>query len=623
MKGFTNAHRVGLLCLLAASAAQEFGSVGGIVTDATGAAVPNAPVRLTDVSKKFDQQTVTNNIGEYRFQPVPAGKYEVTISAPGFQVFRQEITVDAAKRTTVNAQIQVGSVTETIEVHASSPAFSTSTATMQANARVYRAPRVPARGVRMKTEQYDSFVENEFADTARSPLSTVAADVDTASYSNVRRFLQQEQRLPPPGAVRIEELINYFTYGYAEPSEGQPFSVAANVASCPWNPKHKLLHLGLKTPRVDVERMPPANLVLLVDVSGSMGDENKLPLAKRALRLLVDSLREQDHVALTVYAGSSGVVLQPTSGREKSRILAAIDRLEAGGSTNGASGIQLAYETARAGFIKGGNNRVVLLTDGDFNVGVTSQDELVRLIEKERESGVFLSGLGFGMGDLKDSTMEKLADHGNGNYAYIDSINEARKVFVEQMAGTMLTVAKDVKLQIEFNPARVKSYRLIGYENRVLRPEEFNDDKKDAGDLGAGMSLTVLYELSPAEEAGEVDPLRYQKERSKTRAAKSGEVAMLKFRYKAPEDSKSKLFQQAVIDSGARFESAPADMRFAAAVAEYGMLLRGSKFAARASYSHTIETALQSIGEDAGGHRAEFLQLARIAEELAREGVNE
>lgn len=362
------------------------------------------------------------------------------------------------------------------------------------------------------TEQYDHIKKKGFVRARRKPLSTFSIDVDTASYANVRRFLR-EGRLPPADAVRIEELINYFDYEYGDPPADQPFSITTEMSDCPWKQGHRLAHIALRSKPIATENLPPNSLVFLLDVSGSMSSHDKLPLLKKALALLIDQLRPQDRVAIVVYAGAAGLVLDPTHGSEKEKMLRAIDALQAGGSTAGGAGIQLAYKLARESFMEGGNNRVTLATDGDFNVGVSSDGELVKIIEREREHGVFLTVLGFGTGNLKDSKMEKLADHGNGNYAYIDSLLEGRKVLVEQMGGTLLTVAKDVKLQVEFNPTKVKAYRLIGYENRRLRDEEFNDDKKDASDLGAGHSVTALYEIIPAdsdEPVPGVDPLKYQ-----------------------------------------------------------------------------------------------------------------
>ena len=467
------------------------------------------------------------------------------------------------------------------------------------------------------TEAYARIDESAFRNVADHPLSTFAADVDTASYANVRRFLS-EDRLPPADAVRIEELVNYFTYAYAPPDGAAPLAVYAEVTGCPWAPAHRLVRIGLEAKQIPHQERPPSNLVFLVDVSGSMDMPDKLPLVKSALRLLVEQLREGDRVALVVYAGSSGLVLPPTDGAEKEAILAAIERLEAGGSTNGGAGIELAYRLASEGFRPGATNRVVLATDGDWNVGVTSHGELTRLIETKAKSGVFLSVLGFGRGNLKDATMESLADRGNGNYAYIDTINEARKALVEQLTGTLLTVAKDVKIQVEWNPQQASAYRLVGYENRLLAPEDFRDDQKDAGEIGAGHSVTALYEVVPAgvEAPGRpVDPLKYQAPREP--AAQSGELLTVKVRYKEPEGDTSVPIELGVVDRGAAFAAASADSRFAAAVAAFGMLLRESPHRGGATFDSVIAMA-EDAGAAAGdAHRREFLALARKAKALA------
>ena len=473
------------------------------------------------------------------------------------------------------------------------------------------------------TETYDSIEENRFRAAKDNPLSTFSVDVDTASYSNVRRFLQGDE-LPPSGAVRIEELINYFPYHYPEPKAEDPFSVNVELSRAPWNAKHELVRIGLRGRSVPGAERPASNLVFLIDVSGSMQDANKLPLLQRSLRALVESLSAKDRVAIVVYAGSSGLALPSTSGEEKDRILKALDELEAGGSTNGAEGIQLAYQTARENFLKEGNNRVILCTDGDFNVGVTSQSELMSLIEKERASGVFLSVLGFGIGNLKDSTMEKLADKGNGNYAYIDSLSEGRKVLVEQSGATLFTIAKDVKVQVEFNPARVAGYRLIGYENRLLAKEDFNDDKKDAGEIGAGHTVTALYEIVPAGEPlpdqASVDPLKYQVPATE-RTASPDELLTVKLRYKTPDGDKSRLIE-APVRAGAEkgFEQASEDFQFATAVAAFGLKLRGSPSSGNISWQDIQKIARRSLGEDPGTYRAEFLTLVEKARQLDESG---
>ncbi|MFA6958922.1 MAG: VWA domain-containing protein [Thermoanaerobaculia bacterium] len=469
------------------------------------------------------------------------------------------------------------------------------------------------------TEEYGRIVENRFVDPTREPLSTFGVDVDRASYAMVRRFLESGQ-LPPHDAVRIEELVNYFDYDYPAPRGGEPFSITTEMASCPWNERHRLLRIGLQAEKIDTKNLPPSNLVFLLDVSGSMNSPDKLPLLKSSLAMLVDNLRSDDSVAIVVYAGNAGLVLPPTPGNQKGRILDALEQLEAGGSTAGGQGIVLAYETARDNFLRGGNNRVILATDGDFNVGVSSDGELQRLIEKERASGIFLSVLGFGTGNVKDSKMELLADKGNGNYAYIDGLGEARKVLVSEMGGTLVTVAKDVKLQVEFNPAQVAAYRLIGYENRILAAEDFNDDKKDAGEIGAGHSVTALYEIVPPGvpvPSGSVDPLKYQTPNTSAKRGGSAEIATVKIRYKKPDGDRSMLLSESVSDDGTKIDSATGDMRFAAAVAELGLLLRDSEFKGDASFDEIERLATRATGRDAEGHRSDFLRLTSKASRIA------
>jgi Ca-activated chloride channel family protein len=484
----------------------------------------------------------------------------------------------------------------------------------------------PADPAQPNTEAYDRIVDNGFLRVAENPLSTFSIDVDTASYSNVRRFLNQNM-LPPKDAVRIEEMVNYFRYDYAPPKADDPnhapFAAHIEVAGCPWAPDHRLVRIGLKGREIAKDQRPPSNLVFLVDVSGSMADDNKLPLVKRGLQMLANELTENDRVAIVVYAGSSGLVLPSTPGDQKGTILGAIDALGAGGSTNGAGGITRAYETAVANFIKGGVNRVLLCTDGDFNVGVTDQGALTRLIEEKAATGVYLSVLGFGMGNLKDSTMEKLADKGNGNYAYVDTPAEARKVLVEQMSGTLVTIAKDVKAQVEFNPAKAESYRLIGYENRILAKEDFNDDKKDAGEIGAGHTVTALYELVPAGGNWQenpfhgpppVDALKYQK--SATVQTGSAELLTVKLRYKEPDGTASKLLEFPVTDEGAAYARASGDFKFAASVAAFGMILRDSPHKGTATLAAVIELAQEGVGRDEGGYRAEFIGLVERAKSI-------
>ena len=467
------------------------------------------------------------------------------------------------------------------------------------------------------TEDYDRIVENDFVAARETPLSTFSIDVDTASYANVRRFLQGGA-MPPPDAVRIEELVNYFHYDLPKPTGDVPFAVHGEVSDAPWNANRRLVKLAMQSLAIPVESLPPTNLVFLLDVSGSMNQPNKLPLLQESFRLLVDQLRPQDTVAITVYAGAAGVVLPPTAGNDKARILAAIDQLRAGGSTAGASGIRLAYQVARERFRKDGNNRVILATDGDFNVGVSSDGELVGLIEQERKSGVFLTVLGFGMGNYQDAKMQKLADAGNGNHAYIDSLKEARKVLVSEMGGTLFTVAKDVKLQVEFNPARVKGYRLIGYENRRLADRDFDDDTKDAGELGAGHSVTAFYEIVPAGSSEVVTgsaALKYQAT-APTGAAESQELLTVKLRWKAPDGDKSTLTDFVVPDAPRPLAETSVDFRFAAAVVEFGLALRNSAHRGNARLEDAAARAALALGPDLEGLRKDFVTLAQSAAAL-------
>ncbi|MEI7736198.1 MAG: VWA domain-containing protein [Ferruginibacter sp.] len=476
-----------------------------------------------------------------------------------------------------------------------------------------------AQEEQFNTEGYGNIVENSFLAANQNPLSTFSIDVDQAAYSNVRRFIQNGV-LPPKGAVRLEEMINYFDYDYAAPQNDDPFAIHTELASCPWNNQHKLVQIGLKGKDIVKDKLPPANLVFLIDVSGSMDEPNKLPLVQSSLQLLTDQLRENDRVAIVVYAGAAGTVLPSTSGNNKTKIKAAIDQLQAGGSTAGAEGIQLAYKIAKENFSANGNNRVILATDGDFNVGMSSDDELVNLIETERKSNIFLTVLGFGMGNYQDNKMQQLADKGNGNHAYIDNLNEAKKVLVKEFGSTLFTIAKDVKIQVEFNPEKVQSYRLIGYENRMLQKEDFNDDKKDAGEMGAGHTVTALYEIIPAGVkdafSGKVDDLKYQ-----TAAVSKNEFAdemlTVKLRYKTPTGDESKLMVHTVADENTAIEYTSDNFRFSAAVASFGMLLRNSAYTQQATYEEVIRRAKNAKGKDLNGYRNEFIELVQSAATLA------
>ena len=468
----------------------------------------------------------------------------------------------------------------------------------------------------LNTESYDHISENVFKKVNDEPLSTFSIDVDRASYSLVRRHLK-DGRIPPKGAVRIEEMINYFAYGYNQPAQDKPLAVLGTLQYCPWNTGSYLLRVALQGKQLQLEDAPPSNFVFLLDVSGSMRAPNKLPLLKKAFRLMVNNMRDQDRIAIVVYAGSSGLVLPSTSGNEKAKIMSAIDALKAGGSTAGAAGIQLAYEVATENFIEGGNNRVVLATDGDFNVGMSSNAAMVELIEEKRTSGVFLSVLGFGNGNYKDSKMEKLADHGNGNYAYIDNLLEAKKVLVNEFASTLFTIAKDVKLQLEFNPVNVAAYRLIGYENRLLAKEDFNDDQKDAGELGAGHQVTALYELIPTGKEipfhTGVDDLKYQQTNLTTTATTTDEWLTIKLRYKEPDGTESKLMTKTVSIADNAWEETDMDFQFAIATAAFGQWLRKSKYIGDFSNEDIIKLAREAKGWDKNGYRAEFLQLVELA----------
>jgi Ca-activated chloride channel homolog len=607
---------VAVVCLLVPvfSAQADRGRITGVITDTAGGVLPGVTVTLAGSEQR---RVVTNERGEFTFENLLPGRYTLRATLAGFGALTREVSVAGSGAERLALQMAVSALEETVTVSAEAPA-----------ARRRSVPAGVVGGVvggigagayrstaDFNTETYDHIDEGGLRRVADDPLSTFSVDVDTASYANVRRFLT-DGSLPPAGAVRIEELINYFRFDYPQPDGDDPFSVTTELAASPWNKKHRLALIGIRG-REAVHKDPaPRNLVFLLDVSGSMEPPDKLPLVRNAMRMLVDTLTSQDCIAIVVYAGASGLVLPSTRGDEKEVIHRALAHLEAGGSTNGAAGITLAYQIARRQFVRGGVNRVILATDGDFNVGVTSQDELIRLIEHERESGVFLSVLGVGTGNLKDSTMEKLADKGNGNYAYLDSLQEARKVLVREGGATLNAIAKDVKIQVEFNPGVVAAYRLIGYENRALRSEDFNDDKKDAGEIGEGHTVTALYEIVPAGaeiERPAVDPLRYQQAGGRTRSANSRELATVKVRYKAPDGDTSRLISKVVMNANTPML---ANLGFASAVAEFGMLLRNSEHKGSASYRSAAARARSFRGTDPEGYRAEFIKLTDLAAAL-------
>lgn len=504
-------------------------------------------------------------------------------------------------------------------VYASPSAMPRASATMAPPSETQVEPTDPTESA--NTESYARIFENPFLGTLQNPLSTFSIDVDTASYSNMRRFIEQQNQLPPADAVRIEELINYFRYDYPAPTGEHPFSISTELSDCPWQTEHQLLRVGLQAQQLDFSKAPHSNLVFLLDVSGSMGEPNKLPLLKQSLRLLVDQLREEDRVSIVVYAGAAGEVLSATSGDRKEKIIAALDKLEAGGSTAGGQGLQLAYNIAQKQLIPGGNNRIILATDGDFNVGESSDAAMSRLIEEKRKQGIFLTVLGYGMGNYKDSKMETLANQGNGNYAYIDSIAEARKVLVNEMGATLVTLAKDVKLQLEFNPAKVASYRLIGYENRLLAAEDFDNDAKDAGELGAGHTVTALYEIVPAAKAQGSDAsngseLTYSDTNIKDSALSSNDLLTLKLRYKKPNEDASQLLSQTVMNQKTVWSEASQDLHFAASVAGFGMLLRDSEHKGTLSFDSVLQMGQEGKGQDADGYRTAYLELVKAAQRL-------
>ena len=627
MRVFQSALLVGLTALGVPQAAPQtsFGTITGVVFDASNTAVPGASVTLLN-GGLVERAAATNPRGEFTFDKVPFGAYEIQVTMRGFAMARSSVTVKEKGPVTLRLTLSAGGLAESVIPEAKNvptapmpppPPPNVQKRTREAGGRAGSYAAMPNMAVAdFNTEAYDKIDENRFHRVADDPLSTFSIDVDTASYANVRRFLNQGT-LPPPDAVRTEELVNYFKFSYGDAVAAAPFAVATETAACPWNPRHRLALVGLQAKRLSREATPPRNLVFLLDVSGSMMPPDKLPLVKAAMRMLVDTLTASDRVAIVVYAGASGLVLPSTSGNRKPEIQKAIADLQPGGSTNGAAGIHLAYEIAQQSFIRNGINRVILATDGDFNVGVTNQGDLIRLIEEKRQRGVFLSVLGVGTGNLKDSTMEKLADRGNGNYSYLDSLHEARRVLVAEAGATLVTVAKDVKIQVEFNPRTVAAYKLIGYENRMLQHQDFNDDKKDAGEIGAGHTVTALYELIPPGEPLDgvnIDPLKYQNRPQPNGASRSGELMTVKIRYKEPDGDASKLITRTVQDRSAAMLSE--NLGFAAAVAEFGLLLRKSEFKGQATWASAQELARRFRGEDPDGYRAELVRLMEIAAAL-------
>jgi len=620
------------------------GSIEGCITDASGAVLPGVTVTATATSTGDRHTAITDARGLYRLMGLAPGKYKLRVDLAGFKSVEHEISVSAGQMIKRNVTMSVGHLEETVKVTGQVPMIDSlssaaaKTIVMDRGAAGGAGGNAPATGYRpgppyrypppwrypsapYNTTSFDTIDENPFVKAADAPLSTFSIDVDTASYAFVRRMLSTGV-LPPKDAVRIEELLNYFRYDYPNPIGNAPFSVTTEVARCPWNAKHLLAHIGLQAQRLDRRDTPPRNLVFLLDVSGSMEPADKLPLVKAAMQMLTRRLTARDTVGIVVYASSSGVVLPPTSGDQQERILDAIDHLHAGGSTNGAEGLETAYHMARERFAREGINRVILASDGDFNTGMSSRGDLMRLIEAERKSGVALSVLGVGTDNLKDGMLEQLADRGNGNYAYLDSLEEAHKVLLREAGATLVTVAKDVKIQVEFNPAQVAAYRLIGYENRALQAQDFKDDRKDAGEIGAGHSVTALYEILPAGVAPDVavtDDLRYQQPRPLApAAAASGELMWVKLRYKHPNADTSTPLDVVVKAPRREDLRVTPNLGFSAAVAAFGLLLRDSAHKGEATWRMAAELAARYRGEDPDGSRAQFTHLVEMAEGLTR-----
>lgn len=591
-------------------------TISGKVTDAKGRPLSGVKVSLLPVATDTGKQYVLSaSDGTYSIT-AESQTDALVFSLSGFITLQEKIRNRNVINVTLIPDNALSTMPESTEAKVRYDRSSRTGIVAAGNNVAYERSYQPY--TEFNTEGYAAVNETGFRNVKVNPLSTFSIDVDNASYSNIRRFINSGE-IPPADAVRIEEMINYFRYDYPEPSGEHPFSVYTELGVCPWNTKHQLLHIGLKGKSIDKSLLPPANIVFLIDVSGSMNAPTKLPLLKSAFGLLVKELRSQDRVAIVVYAGAAGLVLESTPGNRKVEIMSAIENLRAGGSTAGGEGLRLAYAEAEKNYIKEGNNRIILATDGDFNVGESSNGGIERLVGEKRQKGVFMTVLGFGMGNLKDDKMEIIADKGNGNYSYIDNLQEARKVLVNEFGGTLFTIAKDVKFQIEFNPARVSSYRLIGYENRVLNEEDFNDDEKDAGEMGSGHNVTALYELVPAgsAESPDVDPLRYQSTSANTNTSKySAEYLTIKLRYKLPDEQTSRLMQKQVKDYINDEDDMSDNMKFAAAVSEFGMILRNSEYKGTSTLDGAALLAREARGVDEDGYKAEFIRLIKTVKDL-------
>ncbi len=620
----------------------QSGKITGKVTDEHQRAILGATIDIHQSGRKV-KTTSTGANGTYTIAINP-GNYEVFASRTGFNKKRIVISATAKNTTTANftltrtqtpaVKVKRGEKDVKEDMRAAG-AISTQTGdangisyerhanksiSMDENVYHYAPPPSPIDNTQFynsSIEEYKKVAENDFMNVQASPLSTMSIDVDRASYANVRRYIQSGQ-LPPADAVRVEEMINYFNYNYPAPTNDDPIAINTTLTDCPWKKEHKLLKIGMQAKKISYGKLPASNLVFLIDVSGSMYSQDKLPLLISSMKLLVNNLRNEDRVSIVTYAGNAGVVLPSTPGSKKEKIIAALENLTAGGSTAGAQGILTAYKVAQENFIRGGNNRIILSTDGDFNVGVSSDNELEELITKEREKGIFLSCLGFGTGNFKDAKMEMLADKGNGNYSYIDNIDEGKKTLVNEFGGTLFTIAKDVKAQIEFNLTKVQSYRLVGYENRMLNAEDFKDDKKDAGELGAGHTVTFIYEIIPTgiydKSVRKVDELKYRNIEESVDFFTS-ELATIKFRYKKADGNRSTEMAHTIRDNTLSIGEANEDTRFAYSVALFGMILKNSNFKGNGTIQDVLDLAKNSKGEDEDGYRAEFIKLVKDAKD--------
>lgn len=618
-----------LCCVVAMAKRPGFSNIQGTIIE-HGKKLPIAGIEVGLYSGgKAITTASTDEAGMYRFSQLSAGKYIIKITSDYYEPYSKAITLRSSCTKKLNIKLMAAhrgevikdghSTSETTLVGSGSMAYeskiytySSPTAYTQPN--VFMPPHVPP----YSTDDYSPITPNIFQSPLTDPLSTFSIDVDTANYSHIRRMLNQGV-LPEPNSIRIEELLNYFSYNYPQPDSEHPFSVYTEAGVVPWNQKRSYVHIGLQGKKLNLSAAPPSNLVFLIDVSGSMDAPNRLPLVQEALSLLIDNLRGNDKVAIVVYAGAAGEVLPSTSGNSKLQIKNALNNLRAGGSTAGGAGIQLAYKIASESFIPGGNNRIILCTDGDFNVGASSDAHLTQLVESNRNKGVYLTVLGFGMGNYKDNKLELIANKGNGNYAYIDTINEAKKVLVNEMVSTLYTIAKDVKLQVEFNPAHVKAYRLVGYENRLLRDEDFKDDSKDAGELGAGHTVTAIYEIIPMsskESVPELEPLKYQNLAISDEARNSPEMMTVKLRYKLPDSDVSTGFEVPILNQYKALEASSETYLFSSAVVGFGLMLQDSEFGAALTWDTVRNMAKDNLGKDSDGYRAEFLDLIEKAARL-------